>query len=218
MIFEHHNNFKGTSTVNKVAEPWNFRFFFLRKLLLTFRPLCVSVANFTIFSRIVYHLKSRIMQTLIHSGVKAGGREQSAPWGFSLGNFCIPTRKRKGRQKVKMENKGRKTVNGQGRSLIMSRGPFFFFFTFRNNWNLFWVYQNGNFLPGKSISRQWEKFWKSRSAPSEKYSSYAPTRSYLSSCTFIHLKIVFNFNQFEEKWQSFITSLMNIMNYDITDI
>ena len=31
---------------------------------------------------------------------------------------------------------------------------FFFLFTFQNDWNLFWVYQNGNFLPGKSISRR----------------------------------------------------------------
>ena len=33
---------------------------------------------------------------------------------------------------------------------------FFFFslFTFQNEWNLFLVYQNGNFLPGKSISRR----------------------------------------------------------------
>ena len=39
-------------------------------------------------------------------------------------------------------------------------GPFFFFFfffllfTFENDENLFWVYQNGNFLPGKSTSRR----------------------------------------------------------------
>ena len=41
--------------------------------------------------------------------------------------------------------------------------PFFFFFSFfffafhfcfENDGNLFWVYQNGNFLPGKSISHQ----------------------------------------------------------------
>ena len=37
-------------------------------------------------------------------------------------------------------------------------GPFFFFFfllfTFENDENLFWVYQKGNFLPGKRISRR----------------------------------------------------------------
>ena len=31
---------------------------------------------------------------------------------------------------------------------------FFFFFAFENDGNLFWVYQNGNFLQGKSISRR----------------------------------------------------------------
>ena len=31
---------------------------------------------------------------------------------------------------------------------------FFLLFTFENDENLFWVYQNGNFLPGKSISRR----------------------------------------------------------------
>ena len=54
-------------------------------------------------------------------------------------------------------------------------GPFFFFllFTFENDENLFWVYQNGNFLPGKSISRR-EKIRKNDFAPSEKYACYAP--------------------------------------------
>ena len=31
---------------------------------------------------------------------------------------------------------------------------FFLLFTFENDENLFWFYQNGNFLPGKNISRQ----------------------------------------------------------------
>ena len=50
---------------------------------------------------------------------------------------------------------------------------FFFFFTFENDGNLFWVYQNGNFLPGKNISRR-EKNRKSYFAPSEKHACYAP--------------------------------------------
>ena len=50
---------------------------------------------------------------------------------------------------------------------------FFFLFTFENDENLFWVYQNGNFLPGKSISRR-EKITKNDFAPSEKYACYAP--------------------------------------------
>ena len=48
----------------------------------------------------------------------------------------------------------------------MRRGLFFFFFFFflfafhfffQNHWNLFQVYQNGNFLPGKSISHRGKK-------------------------------------------------------------
>ena len=50
----------------------------------------------------------------------------------------------------------------------MRRG-LFFPFTFQNDENLFWVYQNGNFLPGKSISHR-EKMWKNDFAPSEKFS------------------------------------------------
>ena len=46
-------------------------------------------------------------------------------------------------------------------------GTVFLLFTFVNHWNLFWVYQNGNFLPGRKIR-------KSDFAHSEKYSSYAP--------------------------------------------
>ena len=53
-------------------------------------------------------------------------------------------------------------VEGGG-ALKMRRGPFFFFiclkFTFQNLWNLFWVFQHGNFLLGKSISA-WEKIRK----------------------------------------------------------
>ena len=38
---------------------------------------------------------------------------------------------------------------------------------------MFWVYQNGNFLPGKGISHQ-EKNLKNDFAPLEKFSCYAP--------------------------------------------
>ena len=41
-----------------------------------------------------------------------------------------------------------------------------------NHWNLLWVYQNGNFLPGKGISHQ-EKNQEKWFAPAEKYYSYA---------------------------------------------
>ena len=45
---------------------------------------------------------------------------------------------------------------------------FFLLFTFENVENLFWVYQNGNFLPGKNISRR-EKNRKNDFVSSEKY-------------------------------------------------
>ena len=57
--------------------------------------------------------------------------------------------------------------------LILFYFIFFLLFTFQNHLNLFWVYQNGNFLPGKGISLR-EKIGKNNFAPSEKYSSYAP--------------------------------------------
>ena len=49
-------------------------------------------------------------------------------------------------------------VSGKKRPGKKGNGVTFFFFfllfTFENDKNLFWVYQNGNFLPGKSISRR----------------------------------------------------------------
>ena len=50
---------------------------------------------------------------------------------------------------------------------------FFFFFTFQNYWNLFCVYQNGFFLPGKAFHAG-EKNQEKSLCPSEKFSSYAP--------------------------------------------
>ena len=53
---------------------------------------------------------------------------------------------------------------------------FFFFFlllTFQNHENLFWVYQNGNFLPGKSISRR-ERNQEKLFCPSRKKSPVTP--------------------------------------------
>ena len=51
-------------------------------------------------------------------------------------------------KKENCEREGGKLKMG-GKSSKMRRGLFFFFllFTFQNNKNLFWVYQNGNFLP-----------------------------------------------------------------------
>ena len=61
-------------------------------------------------------------------------------------------KEKKENQKGKVENWGRKVTKwGQNEERTFF---FFFLFTFQNHWNLFWVYQNGNFLPGKKISRQ----------------------------------------------------------------
>ena len=94
---------------------------------------------------------------------KGGGqwhnsRGQSAPWHFSLQNFCWPTRKREARKKAKTEKKRTKIENWKWEEKFTQWGEdlffLFIFFTFQNHWNLFWVYQNGNFLPGKSISHR----------------------------------------------------------------
>ena len=53
---------------------------------------------------------------------------------------------------------------------------FFFHFTFENDGNLFWVYQNANFLSGKHISRREKKSGKKYFAPSEKYACCATVR------------------------------------------
>ena len=47
-----------------------------------------------------------------HSGV-TGGREQSAPWHFSPGNFCWSTGKKGARKKGKMEMKRRENLKGK---------------------------------------------------------------------------------------------------------
>ena len=60
----------------------------------------------------------------------------------------------------------------------------FFLFTFENDGNLVWVYQNQNFLLGKSISRR-EKFF----APSEKYACYAPDNDHVYVITFSFLEV-----------------------------
>ena len=60
----------------------------------------------------------------------------------------------------------------------------FLLFTFQNDWGLFWVYQNGNFLPGKSVCAG-EKIRKNDFAPSEKYGCYAPGRAVEIGCSWI---------------------------------
>ena len=87
------------------------------------------------------------------------------------------------RKEVKPKKGRWKMGSGRRESYKMRRGLFFFvfvffflflLFTFENHSNFFWVYQNGNFLPGKIISTPVKKSGKNDFAPSEKYSCYAP--------------------------------------------
>ena len=99
----------------------------------------------------------------------AGG--QGAPQRLSTGNFLLTYREKRGKEKREKGWKLRKKEGNckrKGGKLEMIVGIvikvvrvrpfvlfcfcFFLLFTFENDGNLFWVYQNGNFLPGKSIS------------------------------------------------------------------
>ena len=111
------------------------------------------------------------------TGGVAGG--QSGPPETSDREIFADDREKRGKEKngkgVKIENweeKKESCKRGGGKlemevGKVIKRGEdpfllFFFFvlfcffllFTFENNVNLFWVYQNGNFLLGKSISCQ----------------------------------------------------------------
>ena len=99
------------------------------------------------------------------SGVTGGGAGgQSAPPETSDREIFadISGKKREGKKGkgVKIEKKRWKIGNGSRKTSEKEVRTFFFFFfffllfTFENDENLFWVYQNGNFLPGKSISRR----------------------------------------------------------------
>ena len=84
------------------------------------------------------------------SGLTAGGVDRGAecPSGTSDQEISadLPGKERQG----KMEKKRRKTKK---EGFLFCFVFFFLLFTFQNHRNLFWVYQNVNFLPGKkSIS------------------------------------------------------------------
>ena len=77
----------------------------------------------------------------------------------------VSEKKRQGKRGkwVKIEKKRRKGGKLEievGKVIKIEWGLFFFFFfffllvTFENDGNLFWIYQNGNFLPGKCKSRR----------------------------------------------------------------
>ena len=117
-------------------------------------------------------------------GQGAGGRGQSAPRDFWPGNFCWSTRKIPGKERQGKKGKWRrkegkskkkkkrrwKIEYGRRKSYKMMRGPFFFFFFFfslhfsKPLKFVLGLYQNGNLLPGKSISCQ-EKNQKKMTLP-----------------------------------------------------
>ena len=69
------------------------------------------------------------------------GKDRQGKWGKKEENWKSEA------EKFKME---------RGNVKKWGKVPFFFFFmllSFQNDWNLFWVYQNGNFLPGITICR-----------------------------------------------------------------
>ena len=87
---------------------------------------------------------------------------QSAPQRLLTGKFLLMYReKRKGWKLRNWEEKKENYKREVGKVLKKRWGLFFSFFffffllfTFENDGNLFWVYQNGTFQPGKSISRR----------------------------------------------------------------
>ena len=100
-------------------------------------------------------------------GPGAQGQSPLHPRGFSPGNFCWPTGKREARKKGEMENKRRTILTGKV-EYWKTNGKIL------KPLNLFWVYQNGNFLLGKAFHPSRKKLGKSDFAPSlKKYSSYA---------------------------------------------
>ena len=114
---------------------------------------------------------------------------QSAPPPLLTGKFLLTYLEKRGKEKTEKGENGEgkkencKRVGGKlkmegGKSCKMRRGLFFFcfvfvfvclFFTFQNDWNLFWVYQHGNFLPGKSISPREKKSGKMTLPPQKNF-------------------------------------------------
>ena len=136
-----------------------------------------------------------------NSGITGGGvgmaGGQSAPRHFWPGNFCWSIGKREARKTGKLEKKRRKIEKGKGGKLKLEGAKvtkwgedffffFFFFFcfslfTFQSHWNLFWVYQNGKFLPGKGIWRR-EKIQEKWLCPPLKYYPLMPLTSTSNTC------------------------------------
>ena len=132
-----------------------------------FSPMCIYVCPLSL-SLVIISTRTN----MVISGVTGGGRGQSAPKTSEVLTgkyFCWPSGKKEARGKGwKLRRKeGIQNCKREGVKLEMEGGkvtkwggPFFFFFFFFlslslfKTTNLFWVYQNGNFLPGKSILRR----------------------------------------------------------------
>ena len=83
------------------------------------------------------------------------------------------------KENCKREGGKLKKEGGKVTKWLQNKRTFFFFFwlfTFENDNNLFWVYQNGNFLLEK-IFHAGKKIRKNDFAPSEKYACYAPAHT-----------------------------------------
>ena len=140
-----------------------------KSLLNLFFQFALYVTVFYLFrycfcwERVVYHL----LEKTVKRGEGKGAEECPPPQTFLSGNFCWPTGQGK---KGKMEKNRRKTEKGRwkienhkekwkwGEDL----------FTFQSYWNLFWVYQNRNFIlfdkkhstPGKKSGKWLCPLWK----------------------------------------------------------
>ena len=112
--------------------------------------VCFSYWNFLYFM-------NKQEPSVTGGGCCRGTECPHSPRDFWPGNFSWPNGKREARTKLKMEQKRRKIRKGKVENwkwkeekLQMRRGLFFLFFwcfTFQNHQNLFWFYQNWNFLP-----------------------------------------------------------------------
>ena len=144
------------------------------------------------------------------------GQGAECPQRFLTGTFFADVlgkkeaRKKKRKRGENWEEK-KENCKTEGRKLEMEVGKviksvvvffFFFFFllfTFENDENLFWVYQNGKFLPGKNIScREKNDF-----APSEKYDCYAPAHVTVTYGTFCCMESHIFCLQSSGAWSSF---------------
>ena len=102
------------------------------------------------------------------SGVSSGGEGRVPPPTSDPEISAGKKEARKKWKRGKMESKRRENCKRESEKLKMEGGKssaeggedlffFFFFFwlfAFQNDEHLFWVYQNGNFVPGKRISRR----------------------------------------------------------------